>query len=391
MFTRPAADLIGLADLLGLRGSFARRRTRVRGLPEFSGEWPACTLAEEIEEPGQGQLRALVTLAGNPVLSTPNGTRLERALPGLEFQLAVDFYVNETSRHAHLILPPTFALERDHYDLVFHLLAVRNTAKYTPALFPRGPEQRHDWEILLELSARLMRARGARLRAWLTRATLGRLGPTGLVDWLLRFGPQRKLAGGGRLNMKRLRAEPHGLDLGPLEPCLPQRLVTSDRRVRLAPPTLSADLNRLERFLAQEPPALALIGRRDLRSNNSWMHNSERLVKGRERCTLLMHPHDAAERRLKPGQRVRVSSPVGAIEVPLEISADMAQGVVSLPHGWGHDRDGVRLRVATSRPGASVNDLNDDRRVDELCGTAAFSGQPVEVEPAPEARVRSPE
>jgi anaerobic selenocysteine-containing dehydrogenase len=371
LFARPAADVVALAARIGQRGSFARRRSRVRGLPEFGGELPVATLADELETPGEGQVRALVTVAGNPVLSGPNGSRLDRALQGLEFMVSVDFYLNETTRHAHLILPPTFALERDHYDLVFHALAVRNTAKYSPALFAKPAGARHDWEILLELATRLEALRGRRLRALATRLALRRLGPTGIVAWLLRRGPYRGLT------LRRLRRSPHGIDLGPLEPCLPARLGTPDHRIRLAPPVFLEDLARLG--AEGPPPALALIGRRHLRSNNSWMHNSERLVKGPERCTLLMHPEDASARGLAHGQRVAVSSRVGTVEVPLEVSDAMRPGVVSLPHGYGHDRRGVRLGIAAAHAGASVNDLNDDARVDALCGTAAFSGTPVEV------------
>jgi len=371
MFTRPAADLAGLAPLLGLRGGFARRHSRVRGLPEFGGEWPVATLADEIEHPGPGQIRALVTIAGNPVLSAPGGRRLDRALAGLDFVLALDPYLNETSRHAHLVLPPVSPLERDHYDLVFHLLAVRDTARYSPAVFPRPAEGRHDWETLLGLATRLLRRRG---RPWGARAlgALGRLGPTRLVGLMLRLGPRH-------LGLGRLRRAPHGIDFGPLEPCLPRRLSTEGRRLRLAPQAFVSDLDRLEKAIVAARPATVLVGRRDLRSNNSWLHNSERLVKGPERCTLLMHPADAGERRLRDGQRVRVSSVAGAVEVPLQVSAEMRRGVVSLPHGWGHERPGTRLRVAASRPGASVNDVNDEERVDALCGTAAFSAQPVEV------------
>jgi anaerobic selenocysteine-containing dehydrogenase len=383
MLTQPAADLVAMADRIGQRGSFDRRRSRVRGLPEFGGEWPVATLADEIEAPGESQVRALVTVAGNPVLSTPNGGRLDRALGGLDFMVSVDFYVNETTRHAHLILPPTFALERDHYDLAFHLLAVRNTAKYSPALFPRPADARHDWEILLELATRLQALRGRPVRAALTRAVLGRLGPSGLVAGLLRTGPHG--AGwwpfGRGLTLGKLKKAPHGIDLGPLQPCLPQRLRTRDGRLALAPQRFLDDLERLRAGIPAN--GLVMIGRRHLRSNNSWMHNSERLVKGPDRCTLLMHPEDAASRGLSAGQRVTVTSRVGSVDVPLEVTEAMRAGVVCLPHGFGHARDGVRLAVARAHPGASANDLNDDQRVDGLCGTAAFSGTPVEVTAAP--------
>lgn len=384
MFPLPAADLVSLAGRLGQRGSFNRRRSRVRGLPEFGGELPVATLADELETPGDGQPRALVTIAGNPVLSAPNGARLDRALARLDFMLSVDFYVNETTRHAHLILPPTFALERDHYDVVFHLLAVRNTAKFSEALFPKPKDSRHDWEILLELATRIQALRGRRLLAAATQAILGWLGPSGIVAWLLRNGPYGKgywpIASG--LTLGRLRKAPHGLDLGPLEPGLPVRLRTEGRRIRLAPERLLQDLERLRGVLDEAAHGLVLVGRRDIRSNNSWMHNSERLVKGRDRCTLLMHPDDATARGLANGQRVAIRSRVGEVEVALEVTDAMRAGVVSLPHGFGHGREGVRLSVARAHAGASVNDVNDDALVDALCGTAAFSGVPVEVRAA---------
>ncbi len=395
MFPVPAADIVAFADRIGTRGHFDRGRSRVRGLPEFGGEWPAAVLAEEIETPGAGQVRALVTSSGNPVLSTPNGARLDRALATLEFMVSIDLYLNETSRHAHLVLPPTFALERSHYDLVFHALAVRHTAKFSEPLFAAPSGSRHDWQILLELGRRLERARGeggvrSRLLHWAASA----LGPDGIVALLLRFGPR----GAGvnpfsrGLSLGKLRRNPHGIDLGALEPCLPARLYTPDRRIQLSPARLVADLSRLQEALHAQPESappsgpgtghLALIGRRELRSNNSWMHNSERLVKGRERCTLLMHPGDARARGLGDGERVRVRSRVGSVEVPLEVSDEVRPGVVCLPHGWGHGRPGTRLSVAGARPGASFNDLADETLVDPLCGTARLNDVAVEVSPA---------
>jgi anaerobic selenocysteine-containing dehydrogenase len=381
MFPRPAVDLVRL----GGRGHFDRSRSRVRGLPEFGGEWPVAVLAEEIETAGEGQVRALVTSAGNPVLSTPDGARLERALARLDFMVSIDLYLNETSRHAHLVLPPTFALERSHYDLVFHALAIRNTAKFSEPLFTAPEGAFPDWRILLELATRLEHARGeGGLRSWLQHRALAALGPDGLLALLLRRGPH----GAGLLPFRRgltlgrLRRAPHGIDLGPLEPALPARLQTKSHRIELCPATLVADLTRLQRSLAAGASGgLALIGRRELRSNNSWMHNSERLVKGRERCTLLMHPQDASARGLADGERVRVRSRTASVEAPLELSHEMRPGVVSLPHGWGHARAGTRLRVASARPGASFNDLTDGALVDPLTGNARLNDVPVEVTP----------
>ena len=382
MFTSPAVDLVDLAARVGQRGHFDKGRSRVRGLPEFGGEYPVAALAEEIETAGEGQIRALVTCAGNPVLSTPNGVRLERALAGLDFMVSVDIYLNETTRHAHLILPPTDALEHDLYDVVFHTLAVRNTAKYSPALFEPPPDARHDWQIFLELARRVDAAKGrGGWKRTLTGAALSRLGPRGLMALAMRLGPHGLRRGFRGVSMGRLRRAPHGIDLGALTPCLPERLYTRAKRIALAPERFVRDVERLRPRLAAGPNGLLLIGRRDLRSNNSWMHNSERLVKGRERCTLLMHPDDAARRLLDDGQRVRISSRVGSVTAPLELTSDVMPGVVCLPHGWGHHREGTRLGVAGARPGASFNDVADDQAVDALCGTARFSGTPVEVTP----------
>ena len=376
LFTRPAVDVLARTG----RGRHGRWKSRVRGLPEFGGELPVAVLAEEILTEGKGQIRALITSAGNPVLSTPNGRQLDRALAQLDFMVSIDYYLNETTRHADIILPPTSALEHDHYDLVFHLLAVRNVARYSPPLFEPGPDARHDWQILSELQRRLDDSPlPARLRNRLT----ARLGPRALLAWGLRMGPYgRGLRPFGHgLTLKAVERAKHGLDLGPLEPRLPDLLPTPGRRIELAPPLFLANLPRLETLRAAPPgpDELLLVGRRHLRSNNSWMHNFPRLVRGKERCTLLMNPADAARRGLEDGRPVEVVSATGRVVLPLEISDEMMPGVVSLPHGWGHDRPGIRLSVAAQHPGASVNDLTDDRRVDPLCGTAAFSALPVRV------------
>lgn len=384
MFTRPALDIVGMG-LIG-RGHFAKWKSRVRGLPEFGGELPVAVLAEEMETPGEGQIRAMVTSAGNPVLSSPNGRRLDRALASLDFMVSIDIYVNETTRHAHVILPPTGPLERDHYDAVFHALAIRNTARFSQAVFSKPEGALHDWEIYTALADRLQRQKAglSGLRARATNAATARLGPRGIVDLGLRVGPY-----GGKLvpfrkglSVAALVESPHGIDLGPLEPCLPARLPSRDRRIHLAPDIFLTDLPRLERALAERasPDELSLIGRRTLRSNNSWMHNSLRLVKGPKRCTLRMSPADATARGLAQGDRVRVRSRAGAVEVDLEVSDEMMPGVVSLPHGWGHDRPGTQLSVASQHAGASLNDLTDELFVDALSGNAAFSGVPVTVE-----------
>jgi anaerobic selenocysteine-containing dehydrogenase len=378
MFPLPAADLAGMASMLGERGHFGVWKSRVRGLPEFGGELPVAALAEEIETPGEGQIRALVTHAGNPVLSTPDGARVARALSSLEFMVSIDVYRNETTRHAHLILPTSVGVEREHYDLAFYALAVRNAARYVKPLVAPPPGVREDWQVLFDLAVALHGKGGGRQQrtlAWTIRG-MRRLTPRRILDGMLRTGPHR-------ISLKKLEQSPHGIDLGAHVPRLPKLLRTENKRIQLAPPRLTADVTRLEARLAgDDPNGLRLVGRRLLRSNNSWMHNSLRLVKGKEACTLLMHPDDALERGLSAGQRVRVRSRVGEIEVPLAISDEVARGVVSLPHGFGHTHDGVALEVARAHAGASVNDLTDPSLLDSLSGTASLSGVPVEVRSA---------
>ena len=386
MFTLPAFDPLTVPESVAPQGGFARWHSRVRKLPEFSGELPVVALAEEILTEGQGQIKALATCAGNPVLSTPNGRELDQALASLEFMVSLDFYVNETTRHAHIILPPTSPLERNNYDIAFNILAVRNTAKFSPALFQPQGETKDDWEILLELQTRIANdgLRGSLKRQFMKRF----LPPERLLDLGLRFGPHK-------LSLHKVREAVHGIDLGPLQPCMPGRLRTGDKRVALAPAPMVKDIERVkEKLLSTAAPAnghLSLIGRRQLRSNNSWMHNTERLVKGnpaKPPCTILMHPVDAAQRDLAAGENVLVRSKVGEIVVPVEISKEMMPGVVSIPHGWGHDREGNQISVAQQHAGASINDLTDNQAIDALCGTAAFSGTPVTVERhvAPKAR-----
>lgn len=377
LFTRPAVDALPLAPA----GRSGRWRSRVRQRPEFGGELPVAVLAEEIRAEGAGQIRALITVAGNPVLSTPDGPGLDGALGELDFMVSIDPYINETTRRAHVILPPVSPLERDHYDLVFHLLAVRNTAKYSPALFPRPDDGRHDWEILAELEQRLAVRRGP--KATLVRRARRYLGPRRLLALALRMGPYgKKLWPFGGLTLSSLDKAPHGIDLGPLEPSLPQRLRTPNQRIPLAPAHLLADIPRLTACLDAPPPeGLLLIGRRHVRSNNSWMHNYRRLVRGKNRCTLMIHPTDAAARGLENGAMARVTSRVGEVCAPVEITDAVMPSVVSLPHGYGHDRPGARLQVAAEHAGVSINDLTDPQALDELTGAAILSGVPVEVGP----------
>lgn len=371
MWTTPAADLVWIADVVGLAGQ-GRFTSRVRGMEELGGELPVACLAEELETPGAGQIRALITSAGNPVLSAPNGRRIEAALGRLEHMVSVDAYLNETTRHAHVILPPVSPLQRSHYDLALAAFAVRNHAKLSLPVLPQGPFERQDWEILLELGTRIHV--GSNPLARVARAALGKLGPEGIVDLALRIGPHA-------LSADKLRAHPHGLDLGPLQSRIEQILRTRDKKVHLAPKAFVAELPRLRDSLerATSGDELMLIGRRQLRSNNSWLHNEPRLVKGRPRCTLLLHPHDARRLGLVDGALATVTSAAGSVTFPVEISDEMMPGVASAPHGWGHDRTGTRTRVASAHAGTSVNDVTDDQLIDRLSGNAAFSSLRVRV------------
>ena len=423
MFTQPAVDLVALGALVGQAGHFGNRYSRVRKLPEFGGEYPSSTMADEILTPGEGQIRAFVTVAGNPVLSNPNGQRLDEALAGLDFMVSVDYYLNETTRHADLILPPTAALERSHYDLIFSMMAVRNQAKYSEALFEPAPDSRHDWQINLELAHRLERQRkGGKLplQAELGWQAFKKLGPDPILDVLLRTGPyganpsrvggvikpvldkvlgilpeRHPLKGLARLSplnpqwqhmpkglsLSALKKSPSGVDLGPLQPTLPQRLFTRDGKINLAPRRYLADVERLQALLDQPEAStsLQLIGRRHVRSNNSWMHNSQRLVKGKSRCTVIMHPEDAQNRKLEDGAQVQVQKDGRAVVLPLEVSEDIMPGVVSIPHGWGHSRPGTGQSVASAHAGASINDILDDTETDPVSGTSVLNGQAVEV------------
>ena len=349
---------------------FARWRSRVSGLPEYGGELPVAALAEEMLTPGEGQIRALVTVAGNPVLSTPNGRQLEQALDGLEFMLSIDTYINETTRYADLILPPTGPLEHDHYDLTFNSFAVRNVARFNQPVLEKPAGALHDWEIFVGLAKALAGKLGVELKPTTE--------PAQIIDMGLRMGRYGDKSE-HKLSLATLLEHPHGIDLGPLKPNLAARLRTPDQHVQAAPALLLSDLPR---FAAQPLPGadeLLLIGRRHVRSNNSWMHNYHRLVKGKPRHQLLMNPADLQQRGLADGQLVCVRSRVGAIEVEVAASDEMMPGVVSLPHGWGHARPGVQMTIASAQPGASANDLTDERQLDALSGNAALNGVPVEV------------
>lgn len=379
LFTKPAFDVVDLMAKVGTRGSFNRRRSRVRKLPEFSGEFPAATLADEILTPGKGQICGLVTIAGNPVLSLPNGRKLEQALSELDFYVAVDIYQNETTRFAHYILPPSSPLEHSHFDLVFNALATRNIVRYSPAVLDAPDDSLEDWEILLEIWARLGDVRPWQKSLRLAAAKMiRRLGTDRMIDIGLRMGPYKGLT------LKKLRENPDGVDLGPLEPSLPARLFTHDKKIDLAPTAL---LEAWEIFRADKrwlEPALGLsewllIGRRNLKSNNSWMHNLPSLGRSKDPCFVLMNVKDGERVGIADGSMVRLSSAVGSIDLPVSLTPRIMPGVVSVPHGWGHHRPGVKLGLASKSPGESLNDIVDDSQIDQFSGNAALNGQIVRV------------
>lgn len=359
-----------------------RWRSRVRGLPEVMGELPAATLADEIATPGDGQVRALITLAGNPCVSTPNADRLAEALRGLDFMVSVDVYLNETTRHADVILPGTSPLERAHYDIALYQFAVRNVANWSDAVLATDVPQ--EWETLLRLTAALTGQSTADIDAmdtFVAEQSAARFGVP--VAENLR-GPERLLAmllaaGPYDLTLDDLRAQPHGVDLGPLAPRLPGALSTASGKVELAPPALTADVPRLVAELAAAPAEMVLIGRRNLRSNNSWMHNIAPLVGGQNRCTALVHPLDAQRLDLADGGACVVRSRTGKLTVPVEVTDAVRPGVISIPHGWGHGLPDTRGSVAADHAGVNSNVLADEQLVDAPTGTAVLNGIPVEV------------
>jgi anaerobic selenocysteine-containing dehydrogenase len=387
MFSTPAIDVLGAAGGFGAgRGSFGRWRSRVRGLPEFGGELPSAVMAEEMLTEGEGRIHAMITIAGNPVLSTPNGGQLDRAYASLDFAVSIDFFINETSRHADIILPPVSPIQRSHYDLALYLTAVRNVSKYSAPPFELEDGELDDWQILTELTARLAARRHGKLsKQYFAARASQKAGPERILDLGLRLGPYGKRFNplGTGISLGELKKNPHGVDLGPLQSTMPDRVPKEHGPMDLAPDLFVQDLDRLRaRFspsAASADDGLLLIGRRQLRSNNSWMHNSQRLMKGKSRCTLMIHPTDAERIGVKSGDNVNVTSRVGEVVAPAEVTDEMMPGVVSLPHGFGHGRQGVKLSVATDHPGVSVNDLTDDQSLDALSGNAAFSGVPVTV------------
>lgn len=415
MFPRAAA---GGRNTTGIPGKgrgvrLGRWRSRIRGLPEVFGELPVACLAEEIETPGEGQIKALLTLAGNPALSTPNSGRLQRALGALDFMVSVDIYLNETTRYANVILPPPPPFAHSHYDLAFYQLSVQNVAYYAPPLIERETNMLEEWEIYLKLAG-ILAGQGANADLEMLdaisamqiiqreTATPGshvegrdasellaelkpQRGPERLLDFLLRSGPCGD--GFGKrdgLSLAMLREQPHGVDLGPLQPRIPEVLRTPSGKIEMAPPPIVADVERLHAVLGQNLESsnghMLLIGRRDLRSNNSWMHNLHVLAKGKDRCTLHMHPDDAARLALCDGALACVTSCAGTIEIPVEITDAIMPGVVSAPHGWGHNVPGTQMHIATEHTGVNTNILADEEGVDPLSGNAILNGIAVRVQ-----------
>ena len=354
-------------------GHFAAFHSRVSGLPEFAGELPATVMAEEMLTEGEGQIRGLITTAGNPVLSAPNGNLMDKALAGLDFMVSIDFYINETTQHADIILPPTSALEHDHYDLAFHRLAVHNTARFNEAVFEPTEGSKHDWEIFNELGLAVAACKGMDAKPLPS--------PDKLIDRGIQRGPYSAAAGHElELTLDKIKQYPHGLDIGPLQPSLPERLCTSDGKITLMADYIVEDLARLGTDQsATAKDEFLLIGRRHIRSNNSWMHNSHRLVKGKPRWQLLMHPDDLAAHQLQDQSQVRIQSRVGEVQTQVMASDEVMPGVVSLPHGWGHKRDGVSMEIAAEQGGVSCNDLTDDKLIDQASGNSALNGVPVKV------------
>jgi len=357
-------------------GHFDQFQSRVSGLPEFAGEFPTAALAEEILTEGEGQIKAMVTIAGNPVISSANAGELDKAFGSLDFYVAFDLYINATTRHADIILPPTSPLEHDHYDIAFLRLAVRNSARYNSAVFEAEPGTLHDWQIFNALSAKINELKGRDFR------------PLPAPDIVVDAGIVSDFYGAEQdpemaLTLDKIKQHPHGLDLGPLVPGLGERLATHNNKINAAPDIYIQDLKRLESAATElNTEQLLLIGRRHVRSNNSWMHNYHRLVKGKPRWQLLMHPDDLKRRGLSEESQVSIESRVGKVTTTVVASDEMMPGVVSLPHGWGHQKKGIKMTIAAQQQGVNCNLLTDDKFFDAISGNAAFNGVPVTVKSA---------
>ncbi len=382
MFAKPALDILAPAKNK-FKKVFGKNHSRLKGLPSFAGELPVSALADEILTKGKenvkGQIKMLITNSGNPVISTPNGNKMDKALQSLDYMVAVDFYINESSRHANIILPPTSSLERPHYNMAFHTLAVQNTAKYTEPLFLPEKNQRSDMHIFVELWSRLQPVGlKNKLKTWMTKRVIYKKGEAGIIDEGLKKGPYPDL------DLAKVIASKHGIDLGALQPCMPQRLFTKDQQIHLMPDEIKADIQRLENnFKNYKPDStfnMQLIGRRDPRTNNSWMHNSHRMVKGKQRCVAIVNSQDAKKHELQNGDLIKVTSKIGEISLPVTITEDIKPGIISIPHGWGHVFDDIQLSIAKKHAGVNINILMDETQTDELSGNAVLSGVPIRIE-----------
>jgi anaerobic selenocysteine-containing dehydrogenase len=411
MFTNPAVSLDFAVSLGAGDVEFGRHSSRAAQHDEIFGEFPVVALAEEIEAAGDGRVRALMTIAGNPVVSFPNASRLSGALDSLDFMVSLDYYVNETTRHADVIIPPLAPLANPTFDVALNHFAIRNVAKFSEPAVLAEPGLRPIWQTALEISKRVMGlddwdfdrldalAIGQFAKQALDASPLGERvtpeqavavlgdepGPVRLLDLLLRVGPHGDGFGErpGGLAVEKLREQPHGIDLGALTPMLPDKLATSDRRIHLAPERITRDLPRLQQWIerrnAAQDSQWLLIGRRDVRSMNSWLHNLPSLAKGKPRCTLQLHPDDARQLQLEDGDEAQITGRVGEITAPVEISGRLMRGVVSLPHGWGHDLPGTEMGVARKQPGVNINEVVDDATLDVPSGTSVLNGIPVQV------------
>jgi len=417
MFTTPAAGGASTRGTAGKGKGFqtGRGHSRVSNKPEVLGEYPVAVFGEEILTPGENQIRAAITVAGNPVLSTPHSEQLDRALADLEFMVSIDIYLNETTRHADVILPPPSALEKDHYDVGLYVYAVRNIANYSEPVLQKDADSPEEWEILVKMGA-ILQGLGTdvdpaaiddqNIFATVTSAVAtsssnisgrdadeilsilnkdGRRGTARMLDFMLQTGPYGAAFGANPagLSLDVLLANPHGVDLGALEPRIPEGLRTPTGMIELSPPLLIADLVRLEASIDKaDDSQMLLVGRRDLKSNNSWMHNIKVLTKGSLSCTAHVHPDDAARLGLSDGSTVRITSRVGSVDAPVEVTDSVRQGVVSLPHGWGHGVAGTQMEVAAEKAGVNSNILTDDQVMDPLSGNAALNAIPVTLQPA---------
>lgn len=390
---------------------YGRHKSRVSQRPEIFGEYPVACLAEEIETPGKGQIRAMLTIAGNPVLSTPNGPRLAAAFDSVEFMVSIDMYLNETTRHANVILPATKVLERCHYDMAFAQFAVRNVARYSPAHFEVEEGFVPEWQIMLTLMgivngmgakpdlamldgmmiSTMIRREGAKETspihgkdaAGILSALSPRVGPERIIDFMLRTGPNGEGFGADPegLTLSKLEENPHGIDLGPLMPRIPEVLRTATGKIELAPEPITKDIKRLQDRLG-ERDEMVLVGRRHLRTCNSWMHNIPAMVPDSNRCTLHIHPSDAERLGIKNDELSTVTSRVGSVTLGVEVTKGIMPGVVSIPHGWGHDAESIRMKVAEKHAGVNVNILTDEDAMDAPTGNSVLNGIPVSIVPA---------